>query len=264
MSSWKEHKENQNQLMHDCDQMMMSSPSSPKMACIQHPISRLDTLPGIAIKYGVKVADIKKVNGLVTDSQMFALKTLHVPCNGSHSLPNGYSTTGHDNREQNDNGRCELFEPFQSLRRKSSEQKLSPDMSCLQNRYGTKPTMKKSASEVFNIEEYEKKACKYSEYGSFYRNSLMNRHQKSRNMANGTLDDILEDVEARKRDSGKGNGTLNRRNYKSEANLQRIPELLLKQDTNNNGGFSPRSAKGLAQRQNAGTRIALTAFSNMM
>ncbi|KAL5129812.1 hypothetical protein HKD37_12G033038 [Glycine soja] len=67
--------------------------------------------------------------------------------------------------------------------------------------------------------------------------------------------------EARKSDSDKWNGTLIRRSYKSEAKLQRIPELLLKQDNNCNGGFSfsPRSANGLAQRQKSGSRIALTA-----
>ncbi|GAY46896.1 hypothetical protein CUMW_100490 [Citrus unshiu] len=51
---------------------------------IEHQVSKLDTLAGIAIKYGVDVADIRKLNGLSTDLQMFALKTLQIPLPGKH------------------------------------------------------------------------------------------------------------------------------------------------------------------------------------
>ncbi|KAJ6419628.1 hypothetical protein OIU84_029695 [Salix udensis] len=65
---------------------------------IEHPVSKLDTLAGVAIKYGVEVADIKKMNGLVTDLQMFALKSLQIPLPGRHPpssiLSNGFDTTG--------------------------------------------------------------------------------------------------------------------------------------------------------------------------
>ena len=91
--------------------------SSSVVSFIQHPVSKMDTLAGIAIKYGVEVskypqlfllflkmvlfnnsifqvADIKKMNGLVTDLQMFALKYLHIPLPGRHPpspcLSNGY------------------------------------------------------------------------------------------------------------------------------------------------------------------------------
>ncbi|KAL2329140.1 hypothetical protein Fmac_022567 [Flemingia macrophylla] len=227
---------------------------------IQHPISKLDTLAGVAIKYGVEVADIKKMNGLVTDRQMFALRTLHIPQNGKHpSSPCASSSTGQDNTDSNspDDGRCEVFESF-----------LSPVISSLRGYYGTKPTMKKSASELFNIEEYEKRSYKPPDNGSFYRNSLLsrqplNRHQKSLSLANETSNDAMEGshitevVKARKSDSDKRNSTLIRRNHKSEANLQRIPELLLKKDNGISGGFSTRSSTGLAQRQKGGSRIAL-------
>lgn len=172
-----------------------------------------------------------------------------------------------------DNARFDLFESFPSLKRKSSEQKLSPVMRSLQGHYGGKPTLKKSISEIFNPAEYEKMASKSSENGSFYRKSPMShqplsRHQKSQSLATGTLDDIMEMsdivevVQTRKSDSDKRRSTLIRRNNKSEANLKRIPELLMKQDNGNNGGFSARSAKGLAQRQKSSGRIALTAYSN--
>ncbi|KAL9665343.1 hypothetical protein QQ045_020762 [Rhodiola kirilowii] len=65
---------------------------------IEHHVSKIDTLAGVAIKYGVevdqmmrlrgvvfvKVADIKKMNSLVTDLQMFALKTLQILLPGRH------------------------------------------------------------------------------------------------------------------------------------------------------------------------------------
>ncbi|CAM8880770.1 unnamed protein product [Rhodiola kirilowii] len=51
---------------------------------IEHHVSKIDTLAGVAIKYGVEVADIKKINSLVTDLQMFALKTLQILLPGRH------------------------------------------------------------------------------------------------------------------------------------------------------------------------------------
>ncbi|XP_028195062.1 uncharacterized protein LOC114380255 [Glycine soja] len=98
----------------------MSSPASspPTLGYIQHPISKLDKLAGIAIKYGVEVADIKKMNGLFT---------LYPVCQGDTLLKKLYPDS-HENFDHNpaDNASCELLESFQSLRRKSSEQKLSP------------------------------------------------------------------------------------------------------------------------------------------
>ncbi|GJN10737.1 hypothetical protein PR202_ga28855 [Eleusine coracana subsp. coracana] len=67
-----------------------SSPSSPAAAMsscgqyILHRVGKLDTLAGVAIKYGVEVADIKRLNGLSTDLQMFAHKTLRIPLSGRH------------------------------------------------------------------------------------------------------------------------------------------------------------------------------------
>ncbi|KAG1359525.1 hypothetical protein COCNU_08G009710 [Cocos nucifera] len=68
----------------------ISPSSSPPSSCypgakyIEHHVSKMDTLAGIAIKYGVEVADIKRMNGLVTDRQMFAHKTLRIPLPGRH------------------------------------------------------------------------------------------------------------------------------------------------------------------------------------
>uniref|UniRef100_A0A0D3FCU4 LysM domain-containing protein n=1 Tax=Oryza barthii TaxID=65489 RepID=A0A0D3FCU4_9ORYZ len=59
----------------------------PMSSCgryILHRVCRFDTLAGVAIKYGVEVADVKRVNGLSTDLQMFAHKTLRIPLPGRH------------------------------------------------------------------------------------------------------------------------------------------------------------------------------------
>ncbi|KAL0386242.1 UNVERIFIED_CONTAM: hypothetical protein Sradi_3018500 [Sesamum radiatum] len=58
---------------------------------IVHTVSKFDTLAGVAIKYGVEVADIKRLNGLVTDLQMFALRTLQIPLPGRHPPSPAYA-----------------------------------------------------------------------------------------------------------------------------------------------------------------------------
>ncbi|QCD88761.1 hypothetical protein DEO72_LG3g3311 [Vigna unguiculata] len=258
-------------------QMMMvssfASTSPPTPVYIQHPISKFDTLAGIAIKYGVEVADIRKVNGLVTDMHMFALKTLHIPLNGKHPQP---SSPGQDETENNspaDSTSCELFESFQPLRRKSSEPKLSPVMRSLQGHYGAKPKMKKCASEIFSMVEYEKRSLKYSENGSSNPNSPLSRktlshYRNAFSLATGSevRSDVMEGIADRKSNLDKRKATLIRRNHKSEVNLQHIPELLLKQDSSSNGGFSTRSANGLglAQRQKSSSRLAFTPYSKQV
>ncbi len=39
----------------------------------------MDNLAGLAIKYNVTVADIKRANGLLSDTAMFAKDTLQIP-----------------------------------------------------------------------------------------------------------------------------------------------------------------------------------------
>ncbi|KAF4346707.1 hypothetical protein G4B88_027830 [Cannabis sativa] len=75
-----------------------SSSSQPPLGYIEHIVTKFDTLAGVAIKYGVEVSDIKKMNGLVTDLQMFALKSIQIPLPGRHPpspcLSNGSNTPG--------------------------------------------------------------------------------------------------------------------------------------------------------------------------
>lgn len=222
---------------------MMSS-SAIALGYIQHPISKLDTLAGIAIKYGVQVADIKKVNGLVTDRQMFALKTLHIPLHGRHS--NDHSPPDHASHE--------LLESFQPLGMKSSGKKRSPAMNSSQGYYGTVPAMKESIREILEMTmSSQNGSSNSSENGSFDMNSPMSdrpqsRHKKSRSLAESNLDDIMEK-------SDKWNDALVKN---LEADLKVTPELLLKQDNSNSCGLSSRTGKSLAQRQKAASRITLT------
>ncbi|CAK9162754.1 unnamed protein product [Ilex paraguariensis] len=81
-----------NGMVGDCG--MLGAGPVGGVSYIEHTVSKFDTLAGVAIKYGVEVADIKRINGLVTDLQMFALKTLHIPLPGRHppspSLSNAF------------------------------------------------------------------------------------------------------------------------------------------------------------------------------
>lgn len=45
---------------------------------VRHPVSKTDTIVGIALRYGVKVDDIKRANNLTSQS-IFAYKYLLVP-----------------------------------------------------------------------------------------------------------------------------------------------------------------------------------------
>lgn len=63
-----------------------SNGANRDVSFIQHNVSKMDTVAGVAIKYGVEVADIKRMNGLSMDLQMFALKSLRVPYPGRHPL----------------------------------------------------------------------------------------------------------------------------------------------------------------------------------
>lgn len=51
----------------------------PRDLFITHKVDKMDTLAGLAIKYNVSVSDIKRCNGLLSDTAMFARDTLLIP-----------------------------------------------------------------------------------------------------------------------------------------------------------------------------------------
>lgn len=261
----------------DRESLPISSPPSARssgcaVGCIQHPVSKLDTLAGIAIKYGVEVADIKKMNGLVTDRQMFALNSLQIPLPGRHPpspcLSNGSLTPGQSSSDHTPprHVRSDFFESFQSLRVKSPQQRVSPAMSSLQGYYGLKPIEQKPAHEGFEMAVYRGGGSHYLEDGPFLStspppNPPLSHHRKSKSLVNSLLDengelaDILPVAEA---DSDKRNEKLHRRRQKSEADFtSRTPDMLL-EDNSNSGGFVAITGKGLALRSKAASRMTST------
>ncbi|KAK4276218.1 hypothetical protein QN277_019188 [Acacia crassicarpa] len=73
---WKEHNRNDNQFLSEYDDVVFDQCVSkrkhspplpptafpPSLSYIQHPVSKLDTLAGIGIKYSVEVSDIKRMS----------------------------------------------------------------------------------------------------------------------------------------------------------------------------------------------------------
>lgn len=262
------------------DSLPISSPPSALSsggACgyIEHPVSKLDTLAGIAIKYGVEVADIKKMNGLVTDLQMFALKSLRIPLPGRHPpspcLSNGSITSRQSSSDhaQPRLGHGDLFESFQSLRVKSPPRKVSPAMSCLQGFYGLKPTDQKTSREGFEMAVYRKGGSHCVEDRPFPSSSppsnlALSHHRKSKSLVNELLDEngkhveTLPVAEERNGDSDKSSEKLLRRRQKSEADFNsRTPEKLL-EDNSSSGGLLSKTGKGLALRFKAASRTTWT------
>ncbi|MED6217460.1 hypothetical protein PIB30_017899 [Stylosanthes scabra] len=229
-------------------------------ACIEHPVSKFDTLAGIAIKYGVEVADIRKMNGLDTDRQIFALKTIYIPLPGRHppspSLsyhPAPGSGQGYSNPPSTHAAHHDLFESFHSFRGgKPSDRKLSQAMTSLQGYYGLKPPTNSSQEDTPN--------------------RPLHQHRKSRSLVDIIMEEIMEkgDADADEEaaqvrqggESEKWNDKLIRRRQISEADFSRIPELLLKEDNSStNVGPPSRTGKRLALRQKVGSRNSLTTDS---
>eukprot|EP00898_Chlorokybus_atmophyticus_P006359 jgi/Chlat1/6724/Chrsp50S06433 len=66
-----------------------AAPAAEDEMFIIHNVTPYDTLAGLAIKYNVQVADIKRANGLESDISMFAHKTLRIPM---QVIPPGHVT----------------------------------------------------------------------------------------------------------------------------------------------------------------------------
>lgn len=239
---------------------------------IQHPVSKFDTLAGVAIRYGVEVADIKRINGLVSDLQMFALKTLDIPLPGRHppspAISNGQDTQRPSSSEQTSSSRrhSDIFDSFQSLKLKSTPQpKVSPAMSSLQGYYGLKLPDQKAASEGFEMAVYRKGGSHYLEDGPFYKstplsNPPLSLQRKSKSVANGFMSangvatNHLSTKDTRDNVSDRWFEKLVRRSEKSETDFTRTPEFLLKEDNSNSGWFSAVAGKGLALRPKSANR----------
>ncbi|KAL1213350.1 hypothetical protein V5N11_025893 [Cardamine amara subsp. amara] len=254
-----------------------SPPSSTSTGSgyIEHRVSKFDTLAGIAIKYGVEVADITKLNGLVTDLQMFALASLRIPLPGRHppspcfsngSLNHGEGCSEQTSPSATNGNHQDVFDSFQSLRLKPSEKKISPAMNSLQGYYGLKPKNRR-ASEVFEMAIHKKEASHLQDNDQYLTpfpatSTPLSHHRKSRSL----VDAVIAEVNQSSNPSKAGGGETNsdkpmRRRQKSEADFSsRTPELLLKaENRSSNGGVSAITGKGLALRSKAASRNNLSA-----
>ncbi|XP_042021678.1 uncharacterized protein LOC121769068 [Salvia splendens] len=237
---------------------------------IVHTVSKYDTLAGVAIKYGVEVADVKRLNGLVTDLQMFALETIQIPHPGRHP-PSPVSSNGHKTPPRPSTtqqtlsscGHSDLFDSFSSLKLKSkskskskssSEMKVSLSMSRMQCYYGLRSAEMKGAGEGCEMAMYKKGGAHYLEDGPLLKSSISNpplsHYRKSKSAAdcldseNGSLidEDLLQGAESN--GSTELIAKLVRRRQKSEADFtSRSTEKLLTEENSNGTAIS---GKGLA------------------
>ncbi|KAM1378217.1 hypothetical protein ACFX13_020695 [Malus domestica] len=230
---------------------------------IEHVVSKFDTLVGVAIKYGVEVADIKKINGLVTDRQMFGLRVLQIPLPGRHPpspcLSDGSKTPGQSSSNQTPprSIQCDLFNSFGSLR-VTPTKKPSLAMNSLQSYYGLKPRNQNSITEGFEMAVYKNGGAHYLEDGPFFGASTasdqpLSQPRKSRSLVK--LDENSELSDSMPAD-GDSDPLRIRRRQKSEADFSRTPEKLLG-DNSGNAGFSAITGKCLALRPTAANRTAL-------
>lgn len=162
----------------------------------------------------------------------------------------------------------DLFDSFQSLKLKPSPQRnVSPAMTNLQGYYGLKPVDSKSAPEGFEMGVYRKGGGggHKLEDGPFASalSTPPRLHRKSRSVANDLMSENSDLSENGSAENAGDNSSdkwmeklLLRRRQKSEADFSsRTPEMLLKEETTNGGGFSSITGKGLALRPKSASRM---------
>uniref|UniRef100_A0A0A8YQP5 LysM domain-containing protein n=1 Tax=Arundo donax TaxID=35708 RepID=A0A0A8YQP5_ARUDO len=212
----------------EVDQSRSPPPMSSCGRYILHRVCRFDTLAGVAIKYGVEVADVKRVNGLTTDLQMFAHKTLRIPLPGRHppAAAPPSSSPGDINRTREWTTRrpprnAASLDPFSKPPRSA----VSPSISLLQGYYGLTPPPKGNlANEGTEMATYTK-----------------GHHRKARSLSsgfsfvNGDANKEIEDAEKPIRRRQKAEG-----------------ELTTRED--NGGSVLARAGQRLALRPKSGSR----------
>ncbi|XP_037427047.1 uncharacterized protein LOC119292302 [Triticum dicoccoides] len=210
------------------------SPTPPPISScgryILHRVCRFDTLAGVAIKYGVEVADVKRVNGLTADLQMFAHKTLRIPLPGrhppaQHSPPSSSPAAAAAAREwttRRPPKNAAALDPFQKPPRST----VSPSMSLLQGYYGLAPPPKRDLTDQ----------------GSEMATAVRGQHRKARSISTG-FPGVNGDAGWETDDAEK---QIRRR---QKADLELTP---MREDSG--GALLPRTGEGLALRPKSGGR----------
>ncbi|KAG5100509.1 hypothetical protein JHK82_045561 [Glycine max] len=243
---------------------------------IEHQVSKLDTLAGVAIKYGVEVADIKRMNGLATDLQMFALKTLKIPLPGRH--PPSPAPGTHDEPAKSGEasierkplriGQSAMKEPLQSLGLKPPQPNISPAMSILQKFYGLKSS---NSRDTLNGTEMAVYLSSNSDHSSgewlpkaspiLDLPSASNDYPRSTNLVYDLLtgdDEYVPLAEIGDTGVEKSDEKSVRRRQKAEVdNGTSTPEKIMKEGNGNGSNGLSSNGKTLAMRPKSASRAAL-------
>ncbi|KAG6575718.1 LysM and putative peptidoglycan-binding domain-containing protein 2, partial [Cucurbita argyrosperma subsp. sororia] len=232
---------------------------------IEHPVSKYDTLAGIAIKYGVEVSDIKRMNALVTDHQMFALKSLQIPTPGKFPSPHlskDLDISRNSNCERNATRfmSFNLLDSFQSLRIKSTKLK-APSEAHHANIPTTSETTAYRKGE-FNHGGTTTTTTTHPMLASSH-NPHQNRHRKSRSFADGFHFENVEFTDIISApcgaiDSTKGSEKLVRRRQKSMADFSIAADSVFNKTYISNGECFSMTTKNLDVRLDGGSRINAT------
>ncbi|KAI3976416.1 hypothetical protein MKX01_008274 [Papaver californicum] len=246
---------------------------------IEHHVSKFDTLAGVAIKYGVEVADVKRMNGLVTDLQMFALKTLQIPLPGRHppsaSLSNGQPSPRESMAEQIKPIRAcsDVLESLQSLGFKKTEKRVSSAMSSLQGYYGLKSPKQKMLEEGTEMANY-----RIGSVHRYFQDEILSKPlltfetppSQQRSLVNGSLvengdpSNGLAAANSMNGEADKSNEKSVRRRQKSEVDLSSLtPEKVLKEENNGSNGISTVTGRGSALRPKSVSRNLMSIDSDM-
>ncbi|CAI8593391.1 unnamed protein product [Vicia faba] len=226
------------------------------LSYIEHYVSKFDTLAGVAIKYGVEVADIKRMNGLATDLQMFALQMLRIPLPGRHP-PSPVPSEPAKLREKSGErrppriGQSAMKEPLQSLRLKPPKQKISPAMTILQKYYGLDSSSSRDTSGETEMAIYTSSTSDHSRDEWLPKPSpIPNHHSKSTNSSFDLLTGNDEVSERQKADVDNGGTT---------------PERIFKEGNNSNGSNgsgSSSNGKAFSMRPKSASRASLFSESD--
>jgi len=199
-----------------------------------HRVGKFDTLAGVAIKYGVEVADVKRLNSLSTDLQMFAHKTLRIPLPGRHP-PSPFQQNGsHDDARECTPRR--LHDDLLDSVLRTPRHKVSSAMSLLQGYYGLTPPPKRDPThESTEMAVYGKgKSVSLVDEPWSADTSNPNRSPTIGSVVNGESEEN-GDIEMAVRRRQKADG-----------------ELLPREE--NGSALLSRAGKGLALRPKAGSR----------
>ncbi|KAB2633796.1 hypothetical protein D8674_030043 [Pyrus ussuriensis x Pyrus communis] len=249
------------------------SPSNPRSAennggggggggknYIEHQVSKMDTLAGVAIKYGVEVCDIKRMNGFATDLQMFALNTLKIPLPGRHppSIPSPTTSTA---TRENDTQKSTPCLGLSIGSKPPKENKVTTAMSTLQKYYGLRSPNLKGKAQGMEMAVYRSRSSESFDQSAISPLSDPLSHpNKSRHSSidllseNGAMADYLGDGQGEKFDDKSV-----RRRQKAEVDNGAVtPERLLKGEYS--GGTS--TGNGLAMRQKSSSRPSLQSDSD--